>query len=442
MPNTPNLNNQFGPTSSDNQLFAIHNGQLLNRGHLWADVRALAARLPNRPYLFNLCENRYLFCICLLAAAARRQTCLLPPSGQIAVIEEIVGDYPGAYLAAEKPQTSQIDYFEVAIPNSRETASLPEFDWHSPSVIAFTSGSTGRPKPCAHSLNTFAISADMAIRALGLSQQRYVMVSTTPPQHMYGLETSVFWPLCSQLMLCDARPFFPEDVRQAIAAAPYPAILTTTPTHLRALVKAEGRWDNLAGVISATDTLSKQLAGETAAILGQSPYEIYGSTETLSFACRQTGQDTLWHTYTGARLCRRDNKVWLESPHLASASPLQDNVEIKTDSCFAVLGRDSDMVKIGGKRISLTELNRRLTDIEGVEDGFCFLLPENMDRLGAVVAGRINRQTIREGLQAYVNEVFLPRKIIFVDTIPRNAAGKLTKAAQEQLLTDLRANEP
>lgn len=419
--------------------FAIHNGQLLSRGQLWADVQALAAQLPERPYVFNLCQNRYLFCVCLLATATRRQVCLLPPSGQIAIIEEIMRDYPGAYLAAENPQASQIDHFEITRPNSADTAQPPAFDWDSPAVMAFTSGSTGRPKPCEHSLKTFALSAGMAISALGLSRQRYLMVSTTPPQHMYGLETSVFWPLFSELMLCDARPFYPEDIRQTIAAAPYPAILTTTPTHLRSLIQAEAHWNNLAGVISATDTLSGQLAGETAAILGQSPIEIYGSTETLSFACRRTLQDPHWRAYPGARLHRKNQQTWLSSPHLAEPLAIQDSVEIEADGRFTVLGRQSDMIKIGGKRTSLAELNRRLTDIEGVADGFCFLQQQgpNAGRIGAVVISRLDKQAIRSDLQSYVDEVFLPRKIHFVDAIPRNAAGKLTRAAQEKLLADL-----
>jgi len=416
------------------QTLAIFRGRQVERGQFWADVTALAAHLPDRPYLFNLCENRYLFCICLLAAAVRRQICLLPPSGQIAVIEEMVSDYPGAYLATEKPLQSSIDAFQVSPPIASASASPPAFDWDSPSVIAFTSGSTGRPKPCHHNLKTFAISANMAIQALGLSEQRYLMVSTTPPQHMYGLETSVFWPLFSNLILYDERPFFPEDIRLTIAGTPYPAILTTTPTHLRSLVKAEGCWDNLAGIISATDTLSERLANETAAALGQAPVEIYGSTETLSFACRRPQLDDLWQLYPGARLYRQDNETWLDSPHLTTALALPDRLEIRTEGRFDILGRHQDMIKIGGKRSSLSELNRRLQDIKGVDDGFCFLQAGDAGRLAAVVVSRLDRQTIRQGLQAYLDEVFLPRKIYFVDSIPRNAAGKLTQTAQDKLI--------
>lgn len=439
MPNflTPDI--LLKQTSAD-EPFAIYDGVLVCRGQLWADVHALASQLPNRPYLVNLCENRYLFCIGLLAAALRRQVCLLPPSSQIAVIEEIVRDYPDAYLAGEKVQANHADYFEIKATNANDSAMPVALDWERPAVIAFTSGSTGRPKPCVHSLKTFAISAAMAVQALGLTQTRRIMISTTPPQHMYGLETSVFWPVFSHLILYDGKPFFPEDIRQTIASVPFPAILTTTPTHLRSLVKTAGGWDNLAGVISATDTLTNQLADDTAAILGQSPYEIYGSTETLSFAFRKVLMDPLWQPYAEVRISQcQAGQVQIESPHLPAPMSLQDRIQITTGGKFEVLGRHGDMIKIGGKRISLLELNRRLLNIAGVEDGFCFLPSQgrHAGRIMAVVVSNLDRQAIRAGLRPFVDEVFLPRKIHFVAALPRNATGKLSKTAMDKLIAEL-----
>jgi acyl-coenzyme A synthetase/AMP-(fatty) acid ligase len=421
--------------------FALHEGRVVSRGNLWSDVITLAAQLPDRPYLFNLCENRYLFCVCLLAAAWRGQICLLPPAGQMAVILEILRDYPGAYLASERaPQQAGLEWFEVKTPRSVSPALQPCFDWQRTAVIAFTSGSTGSPKPCPHSLDTFRTSTDMAVRSLGLWKQQRLMLSTTPPQHMYGLETSVFWPLFSSLVLHDGRPFFAEDIRHAIETAPWPTVLASTPTHLRSLAKAEGTWSTLAAIISATDTLSEKLAGEIESILGQSPREIYGSTETLSFASREPLRENLWRPYPGCHLIQGENgQTSLEAEHLPEPVPLQDSVRIEADGRFAVLGRHLDMVKIGGKRASLAELNRRLKDIEGVEDGFCYIQKSGSHegRLAAVVVSSLNKQDIRNGLRPYVDEVFLPRKIHFVSAIPRNETGKLARDEMEKLMASL-----
>jgi acyl-coenzyme A synthetase/AMP-(fatty) acid ligase len=424
-------------TASGELPFAWHRGAVVSRGNLWADVRSLAEQLPEHPYVFNLCENRYLFCVCLLAAAARGQVCLLPPSSQPAIIEEIYREYAGAYVASDQiPQPTNLEWFEVRAPGFTITRLAPDFNWQRIAVIAFTSGSTGRPKPCAHSLETFRISAEMAVASLGLAGQRLLMLSTTPPQHMYGLETSVFWPLFSELIMHDGRPFFGEDIRRAVATAPWSSLLASTPTHLRSLLGADGDWSRLAGIISATDHLSAKLAGETAAILGQSPREIYGSTETLSFASREILSEQLWRPYTGSRLLQEQTgQTYLESPHLPVSVPMHDDFKIDADGRFTVLGRHGDMVKIGGKRASLTELNRRLNEIVGVEDGFCFVLESG--RLAAVVISRLDKTAIRAGLQPYVDEVFLPRKIHFVAAIPRNATGKLAKVELDKLLVGL-----
>jgi acyl-coenzyme A synthetase/AMP-(fatty) acid ligase len=402
----------------------------------------MARRLPDRPYVFNLCENRYLFCLVLLAAASRGQVCLLPPSSQMAVISEIFDDFPGSYVASERPlNLPGMEWFMVDAPMSMDTALEPRFDWNRNAVIAFTSGSTGKPKPCAHNLATFRISANMAVSSLGfLQQQQLLMISTTPPQHMYGLESSVFWPLFSSLILYDGHPFFPEEIRRVVETAPSPVVLATTPTHLRSLTKTSGSWANLAGVLSATEALSEQLARETDAVLGQSPREIYGSTETLSFASREILRESLWQPYASSRLIQHETEsAYLESPHLQAPVLLQDTVRIEADGRFAVLGRDIDMVKIGGKRASLAELNQRLRDTAGVEDGFCFVQNGGITegRLAAVVVSRLDKQGIWEGLQPYVDSVFLPRKIYFVDSIPRNEAGKLPKAEMEKLLAGL-----
>lgn len=442
MQKTPSfLNTSRRMTQINEAPFALHGGRLITRGNLWSDVREMARLLPDRPYVFNLCENRYLFCLVLLAATSRGQICLLPPSSQMAVIREIFHDYPGAYIAGERtPHLPDLECFTVEAPMTEGIALELRFDWNRLAVIAFTSGSTGKPKPCAHSLATFRISANMAVSSLGFGQQQLLMVSTTPPQHMYGLETSVFWPLFSSLILYDGRPFFPEDIRRVVETAPWPVVLATTPTHLRSLTKASGSWANLVGVLSATDALSEQLAREADSVLGQSPREIYGSTETLSFACREILRESLWQPYASSRLIQQDaGASYLESPHLQTSVLLQDTFKVEADGRFAVLGRDIDMVKIGGKRASLAELNQRLKDIAGVEDGFCFVREggPSEGRLVAVVVSRLDKQGVLEGLQPYVDNVFLPRKIVFIAAIPRNEAGKLPKAEMEKLLAGL-----
>lgn len=418
--------------------FALHGGEWIGRQRLWADALALAEELPERPHLFNLCEDRHLFAVTLLAAVLRRQVCLLPPSGQPGVVAEILADYPLAYAVGERQPDLPCPWMRVAH-STTGSAGRPDFDPSQAAVIAFTSGSTGRPKPCPHAFGTFMRSASMALESLGLRGQRLLVVSTTPPQHMYGLETSIFWPLFSDLTVYSGRPFFPEDIRRMIALAPLPVLLVSTPPHLRSLAAAGGNWHNLAGVISSTAPLSSELAGELEQLTGSAVREIYGSTETLSFAARRPALEAHWQPYSGASL-QADGGTCLVSPHLEQPAELTDVIRLQADGRFDLLGRSEDMVKIAGKRISLAEMNRRLTDIDGVEDGLFQVVDDGKGGLRtlAVVVSSLERKAIREALRAFLDDVFLPRTIRYVPQIPRNEVGKVRRQELEQLLSSLK----
>ena len=96
------------------------------------------------------------------------------------------------------------------------------------------------------------------------------------------------------------------------------------------------------------------------------------------------------------------------------------------------------MIKVGGKRGSLAELNRRINEIPGCLDAV-FVAPEpgehHEGRLAVVaVAPGLDRQAIIAGLAGRIDPVFYPRRVIFVDQLPRNEVGKLSREALLQLL--------
>jgi acyl-coenzyme A synthetase/AMP-(fatty) acid ligase len=94
----------------------------------------------------------------------------------------------------------------------------------------------------------------------------------------------------------------------------------------------------------------------------------------------------------------------------------------------------ADLVKLGGRRASLGELNRILTEVPGVEDGV-FVAPADIEsnpaaRLSAyVVAPKLTAEDILAALREKIEAVFLPRPIFLVPALPRNALGKLPQAA-------------
>ena len=397
----------------------------------------LQKRLPENPFLINLCDNRLWFAAGLAATFGKRQTTLLPPANTPGVITELLNLFPEAIALTDREQDLPCPKLNISslmepVNCGRHGfgSSIPTLD-----LIAFTSGSSGKPQPWRKSWPMLAHCARLALSSLGLARQSLAVIGTTPPQHMYGLETSVIWPLCSKLVLTDQKPFYPEDIRLTMEKSSLPVLLATTPMHLKACIDEVHRWHNLAAVISSTAALDPELAETFEDKTGKPLWELYGSTETQSFAYRRPAREPLWRLYPGTTLQQRGMVFSLRAPWLPKPVELADAFKLCGEGKFQVVGRRSDLVKIAGKRISLAELNLHLTRINGVRDG-CFY-QTNHQRLGALVVTSRSKAEILTALRQVIDEVFLPRPLYQVEKIPRNATGKLVKSELEKLLATL-----
>ena len=87
------------------------------------------------------------------------------------------------------------------------------------------------------------------------------------------------------------------------------------------------------------------------------------------------------------------------------------------------------MIKIAGKRASLADLTIKLNAINGVQDGLLFQDPrqesETSRLIALVVAPQLSSQQIIQALYKVIDPVFLPRPVINIERLPRNATGKI-----------------
>ena len=160
-------------------------------------------------------------------------------------------------------------------------------------------------------------------------------------------------------------------------------------------------------------------------------------------ASRRTVDGELWCFYDGIRSEEKNGVVYVSASHLPDPVPLNDFIEMQSDSSFKLLGRHADLINIAGNRASLSDLTLKLNAIEGVRDGV-FVMPdsqagEDTARVAAlVVAPDLSKKKILSMLAEHVSPVFLPRPLYQVDSLPRNAMGKLPREALLQLLEQLR----
>jgi acyl-coenzyme A synthetase/AMP-(fatty) acid ligase len=200
---------------------------------------------------------------------------------------------------------------------------------------------------------------------------------------------------------------------------------------MRALINASVTFPPIGVVISATASLPLDLARQVESRLGARVFEIYGCTESGYVATRWTTEGTAWQMRDDMRLLSFGEGHAVAADFLPAPVMLADIVDTIDNREFRLVGRSSDMLNIGGKRASLAGLTNLLMEIEGVEDG-AIVVPEGkaddaeVRRLIAVVvAPRLSQEEIRKALRRRVDPAFVPRRIILVDALPRNATGKL-----------------
>jgi len=406
-------------------VFAWHRGAAVALPAFEAAVRALAARVPQRQYVVNLCEDRYAFMVGFAASLLAGQTTLLPPSRAPQAVRDSF-DGRDAYELTDERVLTEADRGVSTAPLLVEANHV--------AAIVFTSGSTGRP--VAHAKTWGALVAGAQALGKRLNPKGSV-VGTVPPQHMFGLEATVMLPWQNGLAIHSARPLLPADLGEATAAVPAPCWLMTSPLHLRACVAARQALPGLAGVVSSTMALDPQLARDAEQLWRSPIYEIYGSSEAGMIATRRTAADEAWELCPGVNLSERDGKFWAQGGHILEPQPIADELKPRDARHFTLHGRKAYLVKIAGKRTSLEALNAALTRIEGVQDGV-FYQRDGAERLGAlVVAPGRSARALRAALRQHIDPAFLPRPLHLVAALPRNENGKLTRQALLELVASL-----
>jgi acyl-coenzyme A synthetase/AMP-(fatty) acid ligase len=428
---------------------AYRDGVAITAQRLLHDAERLGRRFPPGRHVLNVCADRYHFTVGLAACLMTGRISLLPSTHTPEVIGQLAGFAPDAFCLTDDRRCdialSKV-YFQEEM-SATSDAAAPVVPWAAPEIpvtqvaaIVFTSGTTGTPLPYKKTWGRLARCVRDGAPRVGLSDGRsHVLIGTVPPQHMYGFESTVLLALVSGNSFVAERPFYPADIAAALAKAPAPRTLVTTPVHLRALVESQIGMPPVDLIVSATAPLSQELARVVESKFRTALLEIYGSTETGQIALRRTAESAMWRLWPDVRLKISDDRVFAHGGHVEQMTAMQDVIEITAEDEFLLHGRLADLVNIAGKRSSFGYLNAQLNAIPGVIDGVFFLREHaagetGVARLGAVVvAPTLDAAALTELLRRRIDPVFLPRPLILVERLPRNATGKLPQQALQVL---------
>jgi acyl-coenzyme A synthetase/AMP-(fatty) acid ligase len=239
------------------------------------------------------------------------------------------------------------------------------------------------------------------------------------------------------LILYTGRPFYPADIRSALAHQSSECVLVTTPVHLRALLAEERALPNLRLIVCATAPLPVETAAEAEARYRAPVHEVYGFTEAGMVATRRTTDGPAWHALPGVTL-RQDNAgIWVGGGHVPQPVLSADLLELHDAHTFILHGRNADLINVAGKRTSLAYLNQQAIGIAGVRDAVFYMPDEQAEKItrvtAFVVAPGLTSAQFLSALRERIDPAFLPRPLYLVDALPRNATGKITREALIEL---------
>jgi len=356
------------------------------------------------------------------------------PSGIAALREQVdgfIGDFPADCDAIREPSATG-----SALP-------LPALHGDFTGLVVHTSGSTGQARAIPKKLAQLASEVATLEQLFAARMGDAAIVATVSHQHIYGLLFKVLWPLAAGRALHAETILYPEQLPAHLEHC----VLISSPAHLKRL-PAHLDWPGARLIFCSGGVLSAESAMACRAMLGQTPIEVYGSSETGGVAVRQRRDagDDGWSAMPGVewRIAEQDELIEVRSPHLFDRDwlRLSDQVARLAPDRFRLKGRADRIVKIEEKRIALNALERQLLDsglvaevrlvvtVAGVRQHLAAVLVlSETGRARLRSHGRLamNRQ-LKDCLRAVAEPVALPRAFRYVEQLPQDAQGKTTEA--------------
>ena len=332
-------------------------------------------------------------------------------------------------------------------------------------VVILTSGTTGTPKGAARKQPDSLEPAAALFSKIPLRARETTMIAA-PMFHSWGFaHFTLAVPLASTLVL--RRRFDPEDTLRA-AAEHGASTLALVPVMLQRILDLGqdtiARYDLHALKIIALSgsALPGELAIRAMDTFGEVLYNLYGSTEVawatiatpaeLRAAPGTAGTPPLG---TVVKLLDADGRevqrgqtgrIFVANEMMFDGYTGGGGKEIigglmstgdvgRLDQAgrLFVEGRDDEMIVSGGENVFPREVEDLLADHEQVLEVAVVGVPDEEfgQRLRAFVVPREGAEPSEQQLQAYVKANLarfkVPREVIFLEELPRNATGKVLK---------------
>lgn len=340
-----------------------------------------------------------------------------------------------------------------------QTGSL--FNINNNALLLFTSGSTGRPKAVVHTFNSLLESVFTSDSFSGFSRDD-LWLASLPFYHIGGFMILIRSLLAgSSVAIPDSINF--SGISEALSLY-NPTHISLVSTTLKQLLDNRVSPDkNLKCVYLGGGPLDTNLCRE-AIISGYPVIKVYGSTETCSMVCALTKEEFFEKPDSAGRPIG-NNKIKIID---ADGNDCQDGqlgeIVIKSGSIFKeyynnpeetgkkkidgyyhsgdygfmdskgflfVGPRKDDVVITGGENVNTKEVEQFIIQLPNVMDAFVY--SEKDPAWGDIICAAVVTKTettseeIRGQLKNMMASFKVPKRIYFLDKIPRNEIGKVER---------------
>ncbi|WP_424892100.1 acyl-CoA synthetase [Streptomyces sp. XH2] len=324
----------------------------------------------------------------------------------------------------------------------------------STALILYTSGTTGAPKGALIPRRAVAAGLDGLAEAWQWTAED-TLVHGLPLFHVHGLVLGVLGALRTGCRLVHTGRPAPEAYAAAGGSLYFgvPTVwsrVVREPSAARELAKARL-------LVSGSAALPAPVFRDLEALTGQRPVERYGMTETLITVSARAGGErrpgAVGTPLPGVRtrLVAAESGIgelevsgptlfsgYLGRPEATAAAHTADGwfrtgdiAAIEEDGTHRIVGRAStDLIKSGGYRVGAGEVENALLDHPAVREAAVVGVPHDdlgQEIVAYVVADGATEKQLIDFVAGHLSVHKRPRRVRFLDALPRNAMGKPQK---------------
>ncbi|TFV94534.1 long-chain fatty acid--CoA ligase [Algoriphagus kandeliae] len=362
---------------------------------------------------------------------------------------------------------------------NNSSSSLPDVNPDRGAMILYTSGTTSLPKGVLSTHSTITAQIKSLVEAWHWSENDHIL-SILPLHHVHGIinvNSCALWSGATVQFLPNfdaARVFeiFCEGEVNVFMAVPtiyfkliayYETLPESKQDEIRNALK------KFRFMVSGSAALPVSVMEKWKSISGHTLLERYGMTEIgMAISNPYEGERRPGHIGqplpgVSIRLCDENgqevpvgqageiqvkgenvfSEYW-EKPEATAKAFTADgwfktgDIALVEDGYFRILGRDSvDIIKSGGYKISALEIEEKIRTHEAVKDCGVVGIPDEEwgeKVVAAIVPNQeIEIQALKTWLKTELPSYKIPKEFLFLEELPRNALGKVTKNELKKL---------